>query len=289
MWSKPHDRTPVVALIQPYYTYHLFQIEKAFGGGASIIYVDLAPNFEIDWHSLETVLHQQQVDVLLACNPSNPTGKLFSQEDINKLVATTGEHQTKLIVDECYCDMIWVENAHPSPIYINPLPEHVVVVRGFSKVLGCQSWRVGYLVSAPDTVTQLMRIHDPIYICTPWLQHSVGTYVSAHFEDFAKHKNEVNGLMRSNWKILSKAFHDALGWEPVEPEGTMYGLFRHPHATDSDACVQALEAGVGVCPGTIFWKGNPAHTGYTRIHCGVSAEKAQQVVANLQRFKQRTQ
>lgn len=181
------------------------------------------------------------------------------------------------------------------------------MTQGFSKVLGCQSWRVGYAVSAPTTVDALMRIADPIYICAPWLQLAIAEYLSEHYDDFRRHKADNVALMRRNWRVLSEAFRDTLGWAPIEPAGSMYGLFRHGAASDMAATLQALQvpaaarsawgawgigltgrpvgqAGVGVCPGSMFFAGQPANTGYTRIHCGIAASKADQVVRALREW-----
>jgi aspartate/methionine/tyrosine aminotransferase len=78
------------------------------------------------------------------------------------------------------------------------------------------------------------------------------------------------------------AISKALGWTPVEPEGTMYGMFRHTGVSDMDEVIRALEAGIGVSPGNIFFAGQPANTGYIRIHCGVTREKALAIAERLQ-------
>ena len=61
----------------------------------------------------------------------------------------------------------------------------------------------------------------------------------------------------------------------------MYGLLKHNCASDSDAVVLALESGVGICPGSMFWGGTPKNTGYVRIQCGISAAKAELVANQL--------
>ena len=71
-------------------------------------------------------------------------------------------------------------------------------------------------------------------------------------------------------------------WEPIHPDGSMYGCFKHTSPTDMDAVLAAVDAGVGVAPGVIFFRpgGNP-NTGMIRIHCGISHDKAQRIAQKL--------
>jgi aspartate/methionine/tyrosine aminotransferase len=177
--------------------------------------------------------------------------------------------------------MVWGDNFY-SPIQ-KELNDLVVVVRGFSKVLGAQSWRVGYVVSTPSMIDELMRVADPIYICVSWLQHALAKYITEENpgEDFPTHKKKVGDLIQRNWKVISAAMQDAFQWEPIPPSGTMYGMFRHKEASDMEAVIKALQKGVGICPGNMFFKNYPENTGLVRIHCGVSEAKADDITKRL--------
>jgi aspartate/methionine/tyrosine aminotransferase len=274
-----------VGLIEPFYTYHIFQIERVFGKSAEVVYLPLKgphENYAPQWDLLEREI--PQLSILIVCNPSNPTGKVWNAEEMRRLVALTKQHKCKLLLDECYSDMIWAPHEFFTPIQ-DGVEDHVIAVRGFSKVLGAQSWRAGYVVSSAATIQLLMRTADPIYICVPWLQHALGIFLSRHPEEFVKHKDEISKLMRENWRKLSCALKEALSWEPVEPGGTMYGVLLHTEGSDMEAVKRGLNAGVGVCPGNMFAAGTPAQTGWVRIHCGVSREKCQDIVNRLAQYK----
>jgi len=129
-----------------------------------------------------------------------------------------------------------------------------------------------------------MTQHDPIYISVNWFQHSLAEYLRTDVADYADHVARTGALLRTNWTILSEALRDALGWTPIEPHGSMYGMFYHKSASDVDAMIEALDVGVGVAPGNMFFPGTPANTGYTRIHCGITEEKAR-MMADVIRSK----
>lgn len=155
----------------------------------------------------------------------------------------------------------------------------------YRKRLGAQSWRCGFIVASPNLAAKIMRIHDPIYINVPWQQHAVAQYLKEHYGDFVDHVNKVSELMQTNWRILSKGLQETLGWQPIEPSGSMYGMFKHHTKSDKDAVLAGLRLGVGVAPGNIFFPGLPENTEYVRIHCGITEEKAKAIVQLLHENK----
>jgi len=274
------DKSPSpvrVGLMVPFYTYHLRQIMEVYGRPP--VFISTNDDFTPNWANIESSL-KDGLDVLLLCNPGNPQGNVWKKEDLQRLVKMTGEANCMLLIDEIYCDLVWKGKFY-SPIQ-DELCEHVIVCRGISKTLAAQSWRIGYMVSNPKTIAKVMRVHDPIYISVSWQQHAVAEYLSLDYEDYVEHIKRTSELMQSNWRKLSVAFQKALGWEPIEPEGSMYGMFFHHMESDKAAVVEGLKKGVGVAPGNIFWPNTPDNTKYVRIHCGISAEKADSIVKVLE-------
>jgi aspartate/methionine/tyrosine aminotransferase len=176
-----------IGLTNPFYTYHLKHIDIISKGGKAV-YVQLETendSFDINWKSLEEQL-ADGMQALIICNPGNPTGKVYSRKDLDRVVELTAKHNCYLILDEIYADLVWEGNVFYSPIQ-EQLHKHVISCRGFSKNLACQSWRLGFLVSHPDTVTEILNFHDPVYISVPILQHAVATYLRENLKDYQKH------------------------------------------------------------------------------------------------------
>eukprot|EP00457_Paulinella_chromatophora_P010663 gb/GEZN01010774.1/.p1 GENE.gb/GEZN01010774.1/~~gb/GEZN01010774.1/.p1 ORF type:complete len:392 (-),score=53.95 gb/GEZN01010774.1/:4-1179(-) len=266
-----------VAVLEPFYTYHMKDIQSALG--TEPIYIPCGAEMSVDWQAIDKAL-TQGLDGLILTNPSNPSGKVWSKQDVQLLQRKTQANKCFLICDECYIDMVFTGSLY-SPIE-DGLSETTMVSRGFSKILGCQSWRVGYVVSHPKTIEKLMTVHDPVYISVPWLQHPLGKYLTEEMDDFVRHKKKCCELIQSNWRLIKPVLEQTLAWEAVEPQGTMYGMFKHKKDSDMAAIADALSLGVGLCPGSMFWNDLPK-TGYIRIHCGVSAEKMQQIADLLLR------
>jgi len=276
MWLRKQGKRKI-AVLEPVYTYHIFQCEMVFE--KKPIFVPSNKDFSLNWEAIESLLNEG-VDAIFTTSPNNPSGKVISKEDLTRLVELTEKANCYLILDEVYSEMVWNESDKYSPFFTK-LHKHVLTIRGFSKTLAVQSWRLGYVISHPDVISSLMTVHDPIYICVPWYQHSIGEYLLYHLDDFNNHVEKVNSLMRTNWKALSPVFEKVFGWKAIEPHGTMYGCFYHQEETDREAVIKALRKGVGICPGTMFLGLNKTNSGFVRIHCGVSKEKVEQILKNL--------
>lgn len=264
-----------VALMEPFYTYHSLEVERAFCRPPDVIPSgdECAPN----WPELRRRAEAGELQGVIVTNPLNPSGHVFTQEEVAMLLKLA-DAGLFIIFDECYLDMVF-SGRHASPL-VGGLRDNVVACRGFSKCMGCQSWRVGYALSTPATLTGMMQMMDPVYICVNWTQHALAEYFNEHIDDFTQHCESLKALLQENWKVLSEAFQRRFGWRPLEPHGTMYGMFRHSDESDIKACERALRAGVGICPGNCFFGDvaqPPKNTGWVRIHCGVSREKARAI------------
>ena len=184
-----------------------------------------------------------------------------------------------MIFDEIYCDLVW------PPYQLSSTPNHfkveenpyVITCRGFSKNLGCQSWRLGYIIAHSQTISKLMSTHDPIYISVPIQQHAVGRYLSENLEDYKIHIEKESQMMRNNLEVLSSALEKAFGWKLIRPRGSMYAMFYHNSNSDLEAVLLGLKRGIGVAPGSMFFQGNPLNSGLIRIHLGISEEKAKKI------------
>lgn len=266
---KPHAN---VAILEPFYTYHFLEVERAFTRNPVVI--SPINGLEANLPELKRLVEAGEVHGVIVTNPLNPSGHVFTETEVQFILGLSDSHDLFVIFDECYLDMVFNGKKHNSPL--GDVRDNVVCCRGFSKCMGCQSWRVGYAISSASTLKGIMAMGDPLYICANWTQHALGKYFAEHVEDFKEHVVKTNELMQGNWFLLRDAFVARFGWVPVEPDGTMYGMFKHSDESDIKACERALQAGVGICPGSAFFAPKD-NTGFVRIHCGVTRERAQEV------------
>lgn len=272
-----------VALLEPFYTYHARQVESVFRETPGVVPTD--EHYAPDWAQLRRSL-DDGLGLLIVTNPGNPTGRIAPADEIRRLIDETARTHCYLVFDEIYSDMVWGEGAVHATGIVPELPTHVIVARGFSKVLGLQSSRIGFAVSAASTISQMMAYSDPVYISVSWIQHPLAEYLVQEPEDFDHHAQRLNAILRANFHTLADAFEEALGWQRVPgTAGAMYALFTHQEETDDAALHKGLLKGVGVAPATMFW--SPAaspRTGRIRIHLGMLPDEAQ-LIADILRKK----
>lgn len=269
------------ALLEPFYTYHARQVEAIFGESPAAVATDRA-TFAPDWEDLRRQL-DDGLGLLIVTNPGNPTGRIAPREEILRLIEETRRTGCFLVFDEIYCDMVWGDGASHATGIVDAPPEHVVVARGFSKVLGLQSSRIGFAVAHPKTVAGMMAQSDPVFISVSWVQHALARYLSQEGEDFDRHARELNALLRANFDRLAHAFETSLGWRRVQgTAGAMYALFHHDEETDDAALQKGLAKGVGVAPATMFYRAEAGpRIGMIRIHLGMLPDETEEITQIL--------
>lgn len=68
------------------------------------------------------------IDLILFCNPGNPSGRVWTKEEIDRLLALAKVRNVTVLIDECYADMVWAPHVHYSPV-MDALEDNVIVVR----------------------------------------------------------------------------------------------------------------------------------------------------------------
>ena len=100
-------------------------------------------------------------------------------------------------------------------------------------------------------------------------------------DEYMEHINKSNAIMQRNLKLLGEVIPKSLGWKFLEPDGSMYAMFRHNEQSDMDAIIKAIQKGVGLAPGTMFFEGSPKNSGFIRIHVGLSEDRVKKICDGL--------
>lgn len=261
---QPGDR---VLLPEPFYPAHLWALHAA---RCEPLFLHCGKDFLPNEEELEKQL--PHVRAILITNPSNPSGAVWPQPLLEKLVAFATERNVLLISDETYKDYTW-EGTFISPLSLTKDWRSLVVLRGFSKTYAIAGWRIGYTISSPEFI-QLMthQIHDALYVGAPSLpQYVVARALREHADELQEFVRQNVELYRENRKALSEIFH-SLNMKPMLPAGAFYMLVEHNRADDITAMKELLARGVAVAPGTPFFADQTKPSGYIRVHFAVSPE-----------------
>ncbi len=241
-----------ILLMEPYYGYHL---NCALVAGFDVHYMTLEPPaFEMTEENLRASL-KPNTRAIVVCTPSNPSGKMFTREEIQIVERVAEEHDLLVITDEIYEYIRYDGREHISPASVGNLRERTVTIMGLSKTFAITGWRLGYAVAPAPMAKAMTLVNDLYYICAPTpLQHGVAAGMAAPPEYFASIAEEY----RRKRDILCPALDDA-GLSPIVPKGAYYVLAdvsRLGHATAFDAAMDILEnGGVASVPGSAFYRG----------------------------------
>lgn len=228
--------------------------------GADAIIAGAVPRYvtlhEPDWTFDEaelTAAFTERTRAIVLNNPNNPTGKVFSREELAAIGRLCAKFGVIAISDEIY-EHITYDGARHIPIATVPgLEDRSVVISALSKTYSVTGWRVGWTIAPPEVTDAIRRVHDFLTVGAPAPLQQAGTAAlrlpAAYYERLAAGYAERRDLMM---QILGQA-----GLRPVRPSGAYYTM------TDASAlglgddvtAARALVAGarVAVVPGSSFY------------------------------------
>jgi aspartate/methionine/tyrosine aminotransferase len=221
--------------------------------GAHPIYVPLRPpRFDFDQDELRRAFSQKPKAIVL-CNPSNPTGKVFTPEELTFIGDLAGETGAFIITDEVYEHIVYAPRRHTYTAALPGLFERTLTVGSLSKTYAITGWRLGFVLAAPEIIAQARKVHDFLTVGAPHpLQQAAVTalrfppeYYEQLTRDYTRRRELFTGYLRK------------AGLRFVEPEGAYYVLVNiddFGHRDDVVFCHWlAREIGVAAVPGSSFF------------------------------------
>ncbi|HYO64243.1 MAG TPA: aminotransferase class I/II-fold pyridoxal phosphate-dependent enzyme, partial [Pyrinomonadaceae bacterium] len=127
-------------------------------------YVPLrAPDWTFDREELRAAFNERTKAVIL-CNPNNPTGKVFTREELEFVAALCREFDALCFTDEIYEHILYPRAdrrvEHISVAQLEGMRERTVVVNSMSKTYSVTGWRVGYVIAPPHITDAVRKVHD---------------------------------------------------------------------------------------------------------------------------------
>ncbi|MCD8190074.1 MAG: pyridoxal phosphate-dependent aminotransferase [Clostridiales bacterium] len=128
--------------------------------GAEPIYVPLVPpeyNFDI---SLVEDGFRQGAKAIVVCNPSNPCGKVFTEEELLAIGRLAVQYDAYVITDEVYEHMVYAPNHHTCMAALPGMYNNTITCNSLSKTYSITGWRLGYLIGPAEVVENAKKVHD---------------------------------------------------------------------------------------------------------------------------------
>jgi len=238
--------------------------------GAEPIYVPLhPPDYFLDPDELRTAF-ESGARALILCNPSNPTGKVFTPDELQTIADLAQEFDAYVIADEVYEHIVYTPHQHT---YIAALPgmfNRTISTGSLSKTYAVTGWRLGYAVASPKVTEGIRKVHDFLTIGAPTpLQEAAVTALNFPRNYYQKLQTEY-----TQRRGLFLDYLDHAGLDYVRPQGAYYVMLDiNPFDFNDDTAFcywLTKEIGVAAVPGGSFYPlnqdGKPPVTNMARIH-----------------------
>ncbi|HRX84520.1 MAG TPA: aminotransferase class I/II-fold pyridoxal phosphate-dependent enzyme [Phycisphaerae bacterium] len=227
--------------------------------GGKAVPVDTAPSYTYDPQRLAAAITPRTKALVLA-SPSNPTGVVYSADQVQAVCAVAQERDLLIISDEIY-QMLCFDAAPTSPATY--APERTIVLRGFGKSYGATGWRMGYAAGPAAVVNEMAKIQQYTFVCAPHpLQQAClaafDVDMSAVVAAYRKKRDLGVGILRERFELAS-------------PGGGFFYYCRAPQkfATGTAFVEAAIQRNVLTVPGAAF----STHDTHFRISYAVPDEK----------------
>jgi aspartate/methionine/tyrosine aminotransferase len=247
--------------------------------GAEPIYVPLyPPDFHFNTNELEAAF-KQHPKALILCNPSNPSGKVFTFDELKTIADLAEKYDAFVITDEVYEHIVYEPNKH---IYFASLPgmwERTISCSSLSKTYSITGWRLGYIIAPPYIVETTKKVHDFLTVgAAAPLQEAAVTglkFGDAYYKRLQeKYTHKRNLFLRGL---------DDLNLVHTVPQGAYYVLLdisEFGFDSDLEFCeILAKDVGVGAVPGSSFFHEKVNHL--IRLHFAKKDETLNEALNRL--------
>jgi aspartate/methionine/tyrosine aminotransferase len=190
---------------------------------------------------------------LVICNPSNPTGRVFSRAELGLIMQFAEEHDILVLCDETYEQFVWDGAPFSSMLSVPGAERRCIVVSSFGKTYSATGWRVGYLIAPERFVAAIAATHDFHTITAPHPFQLAFRY--ALTELGPEFYDRVRTEFDRRRKMLGEALRRS-GFSYFAPQGSYFYWCDYRELSDEDdrAFARRLlrERGVAGLPGSVF-------------------------------------
>lgn len=256
--TNPGDK---VIIFSPFYENYK---ADAILSGADPIFVKLnPPNFDFDIDELENAFKQNPKAIIL-CNPSNPSGKVFTREELQIIADFAEKYDTYVVTDEVYEHIVYKPYVHTYFASLPKMKDRTITTTSLSKTYSITGWRLGYTIANKKITQAIKSVHDFLTVgaAAPLQEAAIvglnfGDDYYEQLQEKYTHKRDIflNGLKE-------------IGLDFYSPQGTyfvMVDISKFNRKSDYHFCVElSQKIGVTPVPGSSFFKDD--NNDYVRFH-----------------------
>jgi aspartate/methionine/tyrosine aminotransferase len=243
-----------VIVFDPYYENYA---PDAILSDATPRYVPLrAPDWTFDRDDLRAAFNSKTKAIII-CNPNNPTGKVFTRDEMEFIAGLCKEFDTLCFTDEIYEHILYpregVEIAHVSMAQIDGMRDRTVIVNSMSKTYSVTGWRVGYCIASPEITSAIRKVHDFLTVGAAAPLQAAGAYALSLPQSYY---DQIQTDYRARRDLILPELEKA-GFKTFRPDGAYYvmtDISAFGFKDDVDFTRHLIrEVGVACVPGSSFY------------------------------------
>ena len=273
------DEGDEVILFEPFYDAYLSDVLLA--GGIPKFVTLHKPDFKFDFKELESAI-SSKTKAIIVNNPHNPTGKVFSQEELTFIYELAKKYNLYIISDEVYEFLTYDNIPHISFLTLDRQRERTIMISSTGKTFSMTGWKIGWAVTNPILTDAIRKVHQwtTFTINTPG-QHAMA-YAFSRLDEYLpifRHEYQerrdimFNGLLETNFK-------------PFKPYGSYFLMVEFPQVGKDDvelAKELVIKYKIATIPPSPFYR--KSHEGKTMLRI-CFAKKKETLLEGLEKFKQ---
>lgn len=215
-----------------------------------------APDWTFDRDELRAAFNERTKAIII-CNPNNPTGKVFTRDELEFIAGLCREFDALCFTDEIYEHILYPrsdkEVTHISMAQLEGMRERTVIVNSMSKTYSVTGWRVGYCIAPPDITGAIRKVHDFLTVGAAAPLQAAGAYaLSLPKEYYDKLQAEYEARRDLLLPVLERA-----GFRAFRPDGAYYimtDISDFGFASDVEFTRHLIrDIGVACVPGSSFY------------------------------------
>jgi len=269
-------------ILDPYYPAYFEDVLIAEAQPVTVP-LDEGKGYEIELGALESKV-TKRTKMIWMCNPSNPTGHVFSKQDLEIIAEVARKHNLIVFADEIYEKIVYDGAKHVSIGSLPGMEDRTITLNGFSKAYAMTGWRIGYVAAGEKLSATLRKLHYYAVLCPNAISQKAAVAALAGpqgcVQEMVKEYSRRRKLVLNELDRIKSLFY-------TRPEGAFYVFpnFTSYEKSDETFATRLLkEARVVTAPGAGFGK---AGEGHLRISYSVSYEQVKEGMERIRRFLQR--
>ena len=248
-----------IILTDPCFASHIQQI-NLFSGKSVYWPLDEDNDWSLDIDLLPDLITDKTQAIVLV-SPSNPTGKIFSREELICVGEIAKQHNILIIIDDPYSDFVYENrDKYFNLASVEELKENIVYLYSFSKSYAMGGWRLSYMVMPAELKREAIKVHDATMICAPRISQLAGIVA---LSQPSNHKQEFEAILANRRELIQQRLENVPHvFSNQKPEGAYY-IFPKINATHTNSKEFSIDllykVKVAVTPGSAFGPSGEHH------------------------------